>query len=341
VKPAEVSRQIRAGETSALYLLEGDDPQARHALALEFAELVDEDLRAFNVQTFHAAEAASGGARDQLIGELLTAARTLPMMAPRRVIVVHDAERLLSPRRAGGNDGETAELPGVGSARRRGLTSSEELERYLSAPEPLTTLVFVADALDQNRRLVKLVRQRAVVVDCGAIETPSEAARWIRARLERERKAIEPEALTLLIESVGLRLGRLRAEVEKLVLFAADQPAITTRHVRELVVPRSEPGDDFPLGRAIWNRDAAAALAEIAAQLEHGHQPPMVLGQIRAAVGRLKPERLVVAALDAVLRTDLDIKSSAAEPQYLLERLVIELCARAHDGAIGSGASAP
>ena len=53
----------------------------------------------------------------------------------------------------------------------------------------------------------------------------------------------------------------------------------------------------------------------------------MVLGQIRAAAGRLKPDERARGGLDAVFETDLAIKSSVGEPRYLLERLVIELCA--------------
>ena len=54
----------------------------------------------------------------------------------------------------------------------------------------------------------------------------------------------------------------------------------------------------------------------------------MVLGQIRAAAGRLRPDARVRRALDLVLDTDLAIKSSVGQPKHLLERLVVELCAR-------------
>jgi hypothetical protein len=40
------------------------------------------------------------------------------------------------------------------------------------------------------------------------------------------------------------------------------------------------------------------------------------------------PDR-VRAAVDAVFRTDLAMKSSGGEPRILLERLVVELCDRA------------
>jgi DNA polymerase-3 subunit delta len=328
VKPAEVRQQIASGDTAPLYLLEGDDLQSRHDLAVEFASLVDEGLHAFNVQSYYANEATNAGARDQLIGDLLSAARTLPMMAPRRVLLVHEAERLLSPRKSKDDEDDLPVTPAAGEKKRRKLLSPvDELEQYCDSPEPLTTLVFVAGALDANRRLVKALRKRAVVVDCGTLENEAQAARWIQQRLEKDALTIEPRALKLLLEATGLSLGGIRAEVEKLVLYAAGEEIVTARHVKELVLPQSEPGEDFALGRAIWNNNAAAALREIAAQFEAGAVAPMVLGQIRAAAGRLRPDERARQGLDAVFNTDLAIKSSAGEPRYLLERLVIELCA--------------
>jgi DNA polymerase-3 subunit delta len=299
--------------------------QSRHDLATEFGSIVDEGLRAFNVETFHASEAGSGGGRDQLMTRLVSAARTLPMMAPRRVLIVRDAERLLSPRKARDEETKPPESP-VRGKRARTLTPSEELEAYLESPEPLTTMVFVAGPLDANRRLVKQLRKHAIAVNCGTLESVADAARWIRQRLEPDGLGMDQSAVSLLLEATGLELGRVRAEVDKLALYAAGESTITARHVRELVIPQSEPGEDFALGRAIWNANAAAALREIGAQFDAGSQPPLVLGQIRAAAGRLRPDSKVRSALDAVFRTDLAIKSSAGEARYLLERLVVELC---------------
>lgn len=326
MKAADARKQINSADTAPLYLLEGDDLQSRHDLAQEFSTVVDEGLHAFNVQSFYANEATTAGARDAFIAELLAAARTLPMMAPRRVLTVHEAERILSPRKT--RDDE-ADMPAPEkSKRKKGQTPLEDLEDYLESPEPLTTLIFVAGPLDNNRRLVKLLRKHALVVDCGSLDSAVEAGKWIRSRLDKDALTIEPAAITLLLQSTGLSLGRIRAEIEKLVLFAAGEPAVTARHVKEMVLPQSEPGEDFALGRAIWDNNARAALQDIGAQFDAGAQAPMILGQIRAAAGRLKPDDRARNGLDAVFRTDLAIKSSADEPRFLLERLVIELCGR-------------
>ena len=246
--PAEVRKQIKSGKTGPLYLLEGDDLQSRHDLALEFASLVDEGLQAFNVQSFYANEATNAAGRDQLIGALLSTARTLPMMAPQarghrpRSRAPAGAEARQGRRRAG-------RARSAKEAAKRGTTPAEELEAYVENPEPMTTLVFVAGALDANRRIVKLLRKHADVVDCGSLESPREAAIWIQKRLEKDELTIEPKALTLLLQTTGLSLGRIRAEVEKLVLYAAGESAITPAHVQDLVIPAERVGGRLRVDR--------------------------------------------------------------------------------------------
>lgn len=324
--PAEIKKLIKSGKTGPLYLLEGDDLQSRHDLALEFANLVDEGLQAFNVASFYANEATNAAGRDQLIGALLSTARTLPMMADKRVVIVHEAERLLAPKRAKDDD-DQGELD-VAKKAKRGATPAEELEAYVGKPEPMTTLVFVAGSLDANRRIVKLLRKHADVVDCGSLESPRDAAMWIQKRLEKDELTIEPKALSLLLQTTGLSLGRIRAEVEKLVLYAAGESVITPAHVKDLVIPENESEGVFALIEAVRNSNAPRALLEISALIDAGVQPPLILGQLRAAAIQLRNDVRVRDGLEAVLRTDVAIKSSAGTPQHLLECLAVELCAR-------------
>ena len=310
-----------------MYLLEGDDLQSRHDLAIEFASVVDEGLQAFNVQSFYANEATNAGGRDQLIGSLLSNARTLPMMSPRRVIIVHESDRLLAPKR-GKDDDESGEVVAPKKGKRVATTPAEELEAYIEQPEPMTTLVFVAGPLDANRRIVKLLRKHADAVDCGTLRDQREAAMWITRRLEKDELTIEPRALTLLLSSTGLALGRIRREIDKLILYAAGESTVTATHVRDVVIPQEESEGTFALMDAVQNANAARALREISIMIDSGVQPPMILGQLRAATIKLRPDARVKSGLEAVFRTDVAIKSSAGTPQYLLERLVVELCAR-------------
>jgi DNA polymerase-3 subunit delta len=325
--PADIRKQIKSGKTGPLYVLEGDDLQSRHDLALEFANLVEEGLQAFNVESFYANEATNVAGRDQLIGALLSTARTLPMMAPRRVVIVHEADRLLAPKRARGEEDAPPEAE-PGKRAKRGATPAEELEAYVENPEPMTTLVFVAGSLDANRRIVKLLRKHADVVDCGTLRDAREAALWITKRLEKDELTIEPKAIGQLLVATGLTLGRIRAEIEKLILYAAGESTITPAHVRDVVLPQEESEGTFALMEAVQNANAPRALREISALIDGGIQPFVILGQLRAATIRLRPDARVKNGLDAVLRTDVAIKSSTGTPQHLLECLAVELCAR-------------
>lgn len=338
--PAQVRAEIAAGATHPIYLLESGDATSRAELARAFLGLVDEGLHAFNTAAFHGGEATNAGGRDLMLSSILGAARTLPMMAPRRVILVHDADALLTPRKARDDEAPPAEASD-GKRRPRATTPAEDFEAYVSAPEPLTTLVLDAPWLDRGRRITKLLLQQAMVVDCGQLHSVDDVARWMEGELAREEMTIERAAVQALVDAVGwlparspresrrIDLARVRSETEKLVLYAAGQGTITAADVRDVVAPVEEPGEDFALGKAIWAGNTAAALREIDALMDAGAPAPMVLGQIRAAVIRLRPDARARLALRRVLETDLAVKSSRGEPRYVLEALVVEVCAGA------------
>src|SRR4026208_1265803 len=88
---ADVRKQIAAGTVGPLYLLVGPDDTSRMALAAEFLELVEADLRPFNVDRLYGGETSAA--------RVVDAARTLPMMVPRRVVLLVHAERLLNPKK--------------------------------------------------------------------------------------------------------------------------------------------------------------------------------------------------------------------------------------------------
>jgi len=89
--PAAVRKQIESGKTDPIYLLLGEDDVEKSALAAEFAEIVEEGLRAFNVERVHAGDMTTGDRIAHGVAELVSAVRTMPMMAPRRVVIVTQA----------------------------------------------------------------------------------------------------------------------------------------------------------------------------------------------------------------------------------------------------------
>jgi DNA polymerase-3 subunit delta len=299
----DIRKRIAAGNVAPVYLILGADEAGKAALAGEFLELVEAELRPFNVDRLYGGETTAVAVVD--------AARTLPMMVPRRVILVLHAERLLNPKK------ETEETS-------RDL---EALERYLKAPVDTACLVLVAEGIDKRRSLAKLLLSRATVVECAGPADAVEAAKWVKDRVAQQGMTIDARAARLVADRAGADIARLRADVERLTLYAADKGAIAEADVRE-VVGAATSQDDWAVTRAIERGSAGEALRELALMMEAGAVPYMILGQLAWFVRTRMPPPRVSSAVEAVFRTDLAIKTSAGDPRALLERLVVELCGR-------------
>ena len=299
----DVRKQIAAGKVGPIYLLIGPDDARKVALAGEFLELVDAELRAFNVDRLYGGE--STGA------DVVDAVRTLPMMVPRRVVLLLHAERLLNPKKES-------------EATARDL---EQLEEYVKAPVDTSCLVLVADAVDKRRSLTRQLFSKAIVVECAGPADVADATKWVKDRVAQEGMTIDARAARLAAERIWPDVSRLRSDVERLVLYAAGNKTITEADVKEIVAP-SVVQDDWGVTRAIERGSARDALRELGMMMDNGAVPYMILGQLAWFVRTKVPAPKVSSAVEAVFRTDLAIKTSAGDPRALLERLVVELCAR-------------
>jgi DNA polymerase-3 subunit delta len=307
-----VRKQIEAGRPDPIYLLEGDDEVEKSALAAAFAELVDPEVRAFNVEKIHGSDMATVERLVEGIGRIVAAARTIPMMSPRRVITVLQAEALLAPRR----ESETV------------TRALGPLEQLFNHPEPQTTLVLVAGNVDRRSRLYKVLAQGATVVECGTVQHPAAAERWVQNRVAEAGHEIDPAAVRLIASRAGTDVKRLRSDVDHLLLYALGQKRITVEDVAGVTGPAALQ-DQWAMTNAIERGDTAVALRQLALMFDAGGVPEMILGQLGWLVRSKFPAVAPVAlrdAVEALFRTDLDLKRSAGDARVLLERLVVELC---------------
>jgi len=307
ITPSALRKELASGETKPLYVLLGEDDAEKSSVAAEFSDTVDEGLRAFNVDKLYGGETK--------VEDLLQSANTLPMMAPRRVILVLEAEKLLIPKR----EGKAAE------------EALARLEEFVKAPPPTSTVVFVCAGLDQRRRLVKLLLKEAQVVDTGSIGDAGDAEQWVKVRAARDKINLDAGAVRALVDRAGLDIVRLRSGLERVALYAMGQPAITAEDVKQVVAAGPQVQEDFGIANAIRDGDAAGALKQLAASLDAGAVPFMLMGQLRWVAEKLPPQRLKTG-VEAVFRTDLALKSSGGDPRILLERLVVELCGPGRGG---------
>jgi len=217
----------------------------------------------------------------------------------------------------------------------------DTLDAYIKSPEPRTVLVLVAADVDRARRVYKSLQKHATIVECWGLkgardarvdlrQVARQAEQLIRQAVADAGQQIDAAGAKLVAERAGTDIATLRGDVERLLLYTAGRRQITVADVRE-VVSAETAQDDWAVTNAIQRADAAEALRQIGLALESGGVPYMILGQlawfVREKLAVLDPRR-VAPAMDALLRTDIDLKSSGGDPRVLLERLVVELCGK-------------
>jgi DNA polymerase-3 subunit delta len=329
-RPSDIRTAIAKGTLDPVYLLLGDDEAEIAQLAGDIASVVEDELRAFNMERIYAGE--KGGTPAAIV----ESAKQLPMMGTRRVVIVLRGERLLKPKRRGkavedegDSDDTDAEPP----------SDLDVLTTYIQHPSASTTLVLTASDLDKSRKAGKAIVKHATVVECWGLKTEKNpryldlratarvAEQLVKKAVAESGQQIDPAASRLVAERAGADIVRLRGDIERLMLYAAGKPKITLADAQE-VVSAETAQDNWAVTNAIQNRNAAEALRQLALALDAGAVPFMILGQLAWFVRdklSTTDARRIPAAIEALFRTDLDLKSSGGDPRVLLERLVVEL----------------
>ncbi|HSE91735.1 MAG TPA: DNA polymerase III subunit delta [Methylomirabilota bacterium] len=171
---------------------------------------------------------------------IVTAALTLPLAAPRRLVAVRRAQAV--PARA-----------------------AEALARYVAAPNPSACLLLLADEAlhpSRDRRtahwLLGVVPPAAVVAP--ALRRGRAVEEWLRARVQVEGLTIGADAARLLVQWVGDDGATLLAEARKAALAGGpDNCAVGVKEV-EAVVGEHKVSGVFDLTRAIERREVGLAL---------------------------------------------------------------------------------
>lgn len=329
VPASTVRKQLSQGKPEPVYLIVGDDEAEMSKLSAEIGALVEDELRAFNSERFYAGEKGVTPAA------VVEAARILPMMADRRVVTVVRAEKLLKPRRRGK---AAAQPEPDDEADGEAPTELDVLEAYVREPVPQTTLVMVAADVDRTRKLYKTILKQGTIVECWGLkgsrdgrvdlrEVARTAEQLVRQAVSEAGQQIEPAAARLIAERAGTDIAQLRGDVERLLLYTSGAAKIAVDDAREVVSAESAQ-DDWAVTNAIQRRDTAEALRQVALALESGGVSYQILGQlawfVREKMIASDPRR-VPAAIEALFRTDLELKNSG-DARVLLERLVIDLC---------------
>jgi len=266
------------------------------------------------------------------LADVLDELRTVPFLAPRRLVILRDADAFVRAHRTA-------------------------LEKFFNKPPSSASLVLVVASWDRRTRLFKIVAKIGKAIDCSVPEKGN-LTNWLTKASAKRGKKIDRDAAELLGQWVGRDLAALDGEIEKLSLYVGDREQITSADVSSLVTASAGPeafdltnaitagdatwalktlggmlrtrGDEFKtLGLIAWHLHRALTAKE---QLSAGANPRQVLprmpyAQQNAFMAMLKrrPLRAFHDDFRKLIRADLAMKSGT-EATAAMQELIVGLC---------------
>ncbi|HNX27268.1 MAG TPA: DNA polymerase III subunit delta [Phycisphaerae bacterium] len=315
---------MTANQTKPVYAIVGEDAflksQARQNIIS--AAIGDADPQMCVVQYDPEVELAT------VLDEL----RTMPFLAPHRVVVVCEAEAFVAANRDG-------------------------LQKYLEKPSSGGTLVLMMNTLDKRLTVTKQIAAAGEVVDCNS-PAGAELCKWVQDAVTAEGKKMSVAAAAMLCDMVPESVGELRNEIDKLVTYAWNRPEITEKDIAAIVTARSAP-EAFAVVNAIIAADVASALKATGSAMAVRGAEFGLLGQLRwniqrslqaqqrisggenqqavfrslrifkdrefAAYLRRRGLQGLQGDMKKLLQADLSMKSGT-EPKTAMQQLIVALC---------------
>ncbi len=256
--PGEAVDQAKKGQLLPLYLVAGEERLLRDDVvgALREASLAG-GIPAFNEDRFTAGEVD--------VEVVIAAARTVPMMARRRFVLVRGAERW---------DAKEAET-----------SPFDRLAEYASAPVDSTCLVITASKIDGRRKLALAARKQGFLVVCETLDDRA-LPRWIAERFAAKGHTIDRDVAELLAALAGPGLSPVDDAVERLSLYAGPGAPIDEEAIAACVA-RVRTDDTWALVDAVGARDLGRALRTLADAYDPRERGLPLLGALAWSIRQL------------------------------------------------------
>lgn len=231
----DIAGAVARGEIAPVYCLSGERylVDAAHA-AIRAAVLGQAGAAAgFNHDSFDL--------KDSGLGSCLATARTLPMMAKRRLVVGKGIDQVKADQ-------------------------LEDLVEYVADPNPSTCLVLVGDKVDVRFKAFSAMRKAGFLHIYAPLRDQALAG-WLRTEARARKIDLQPDAAQALADLAGPELGRLSQALDQLHLYTGGK-AIALDDVEELVAETRQ-RNVFELTKAIGAGDVPRSLALLANMLRN------------------------------------------------------------------------
>ena len=260
----ELRDELRSRTLRPVYVLYGPETYLRDGALRYITQQAfgPDDFRDLNETTFALSTDAD------LLRQAIAAAEQLPMMSERRLVRITDVKI----SQTGYRDTITEEHESL-------------LKNYLANPSPSSVVVFVADELNGNRKMGKLLREQAAAVEFEPLDDQG-LKRWAEGEFKKLGALPQPGVTDTLVARVGADLHRLSNEIGKVT--AAALPSIQIGHeIVEELVATSRELDNFAFTNHLIAGRGGKALAALTRILDDGTEPVMLIGVISYTFRRL------------------------------------------------------
>ncbi|WP_437477451.1 DNA polymerase III subunit delta [Sorangium sp. So ce1014] len=349
-------KEATTGALRPVYLVMGEERWLVDRVVSAIREAASKGgIAGFNEDKFTAGDAP--------IESVLGAARMLPMMGPRRFVMVRGVERW--EKKDDGDDGEGDDERG-GAGGKRGaskqLSPLDALAEYAKAPSPSAVLVLVAAKLHGQRRLVTSAKKGDFLVACEPLNRRALPG-FITSMARDKGNPISSDVADQLAELAGPELGYVVDAIERLSLYVGPKQPITEDAIAQVVI-RVRQSTVWELIDALGRRRLDRALAALADAYDPRDGGLRLLGAVswsvrqmvkfesalatgasqaeaaqRAGVAPFKandvaqsirqlPKGALAGWMRMLAETDLALKSSRRPAQAVLETMLIEMCSR-------------
>lgn len=240
---AELTRAVEQNRVPPLLFLYGEETfTLERTLARLCRVVVDDAARDFNFDLFNG--------RDSRAQAIVDAARTFPVFAPRRLVLVKDAHQIPA--------GE-----------------AEELLAYLREPVAETVLVLVGDKVDQRKKFFVELKKHGELVEFKKLYD-NQIPAFVQQMSKELGKGFTEDALALFCRRVSNNLQEVHGELVKLAAYLGNEDLADVAHVAA-VVSDTRVESVFELTDALGHHDTGKALRVLGRLLDDGTVPLVIL----------------------------------------------------------------
>ena len=285
-------KQTDAGKVPPVCAIFGDESFLKRQCLARLQQQVLGDDEDVSSSTF------SGDSAE--LRDVLAELSTIAMFGGKRLVVVDDADKRIARARkesvksSAANSSKDAAEEAVSFISR----NRAKLEDYVEKPVCSSVLVLVADSFPGNTKLYKGVVNSGLAIDCCRPKSESQIPAWVAKWLidwakDAHKLRLSKDAADLLVDIVGIEMGLLDQELDKLALLVGKDGNIGVETV-------SQNAGNWRT-RTVWDMlDAvlegkvAGALGQLDRLLAAGEDPVAVLAMISGSLRRLAAATRIV-----------------------------------------------